>query len=78
MAPHVACLFQPLEHFLLKILVADRFHNSTVLYLSLAYVQGSQAFTLFPVVEASKFVAGETLLALAGDPGGNTASAVAR
>ncbi len=30
------------------------------------------------VVETGEFVAVETLLALAGDPGGNTASAVAR
>ncbi len=27
--------------------------SSTVLYLSFAYVQGSQVFTLFPVVETS-------------------------
>ena len=50
---------------------------STVLDLSLAYVQWSQAVTLLPVVKASEFVASESLFAFAQDAGGRIASACA-
>ncbi len=59
------------------LLVPSTFSDSlttwTVLDLSLAYVQWSQAVTLLPVVKASEFVANESLLAFAMDAGGNTA-----
>ena len=51
--------------------------NSTVLYLSLVYIQWCQAVMLFPVVKACEFVADEALLSLVNDLRGSTASAVA-
>ena len=48
--------------------------NSTVLDLSLVYVQWCHEVTLFPMVKASEFVACEPLLAFVQDAGVNTAS----
>ena len=47
---------------------------STVLDLPFAQVQWGQAVTLFPMVEASEFVAGETFFSFAPDAGGSIAS----
>ena len=47
--------------------------NSTVLDLSFVYVQWCQAFTLSPMIEASKLVASEPPLSFVLDAGGNTA-----
>ena len=52
--------------------------SSTVLDLSLVYVQRSQAFMLLPVIQASELVAGESLLAFEQNAGGYTASAPSR
>jgi hypothetical protein len=43
--------------------LADQTRSSTVLDLSLAYVQRRQAFTPFPVIEAGKLVASQAFLA---------------
>ncbi len=51
-----------------------QYSSSTVLDLSLVYVQWRQEITLFPMVKASEFVANEPLLSLVQDVGVNIAS----
>jgi len=53
----------------------SQFTPSTVLDLSLVYVQWGQAVTLFPVVKAGEFVACEPLFAFARNAGGRIAFA---